>query len=518
MNSIHLFFSVANFTYSQADRKALNNSLAHSLRIPFQQVKTLEWRSQFAHHNLITRYGKTEQLEQLNLEERKDILINLLPEPRVANREVKLKKRAESKRKLKESIASERKRANNRAADLMQRWLNVSNGDAIPPSWWRSLNENPPPMARHKQRMKMLTEYFDLHNELCGSEPRSNQAYLQEVVFKIPHRWKIDTGVISLEQYSDMVTAFYEEYFPDYDVPLVLSHHDERLLNTDTGAHCHVYVSTLNEQTKKRDLLKQQRIETAKFQRSFGPVHRTELLPFDGKLQGWQVSNSQFEFDRMFYSFVNARYLNSLGISAEFCPEAERRSQQRRAMNIQSTLPKAQRSFNLESMVKEEVANERKALAKIQQLLSSTENQLVKKQDALLMAQMKHAEELVRFDIETKQRNDKLSFLDTEVNAKAQELTQVKAALVLMRSQLAEVTAKVKTTIVALVEASFMRLVMKANKRPALVEKFTSMFLDNLNENLPGFLQPLALSAQSLMTSEKAEKVFRASISENELS
>ncbi|WP_244882257.1 hypothetical protein [Vibrio scophthalmi] len=59
---------------------------------------------------------------------------------------------------------------------------------------------------------------------------------------------------------------------------------------------------------------------------------------------------------------------------------------------------------------------------------------------------------------------------------------------------------------------------MKANKRPALVEKFTSMFLDNLNENLPGFLQPLALSAQSLMTSEKAEKVFRASISENELS
>ena len=518
MKPIRLFFSIANFTYSSIDRKALKNSLAHSLRIPLLQVKTLEWRDEFAGYNLIARCGRTEKLSQFNDEEKEEILCNLLPAPRVANREVKLAKRTQSKRKLKNAIASELKLGNYDAADLMKRWHEVREDQAIPPSWWRSLNENPPPMARHKQRMKMLTEYFDLHNELCGAEPRSNQAYLQEVVFKIPHRWKIDTGLIPLEQYSEMVTAFYEEYFPDYDVPLVLSHHDERLLNTDTGAHCHVYVSTLNEQTKKRDLLKQQRIETAKFQRSFGPVHRTELLPFDGKLQGWQVSNSQFEFDRMFYSFVNARYLNSLGISAEFCPVAERRSQQRRAMNIQSTLPKAQRSFNLESMVKEEVANERKALAKMQQLLSSTENQLAKKQDALLMVQMKHAEELVRFDIETKQRNDKLSFLDTEINAKAQELTQVKAALGLMRSQLAEVTAKVKTTIVALVEASFMRLVMKANKRPALVEKFTSMFLDNLNENLPGFLQPLALSAQSLMTSEKAEKVFRASISENELS
>ncbi|MCU8177218.1 hypothetical protein M2H29_20345 [Vibrio vulnificus] len=518
MQPIRLFFSIANFTYSSIDRKALKNSLAHSLRIPLLQVKTLEWRDELAGCNLITRYEKTEKLSQLNDEEKEEILYNLLPEPRVANRNVKLKKRAESKRKLKNAIASELKHGNYDAADLMKRWHEVREDQAIPPSWWRKLRDNPPAMKRTKQRMSMLTEYFDLHNELCGSEPRSNQAYLQEVVFKIPHKWKVDTSIVSLEQYSEMVTAFYREYFPDYDVILVLSHHDERLINTDTGAHCHVYVSTLNEQTKKRDLLKQQRIETAKFQRSFGPVHRTELLPFDGKLQGWQVSNSQFEFDRMFYSFVNARYLNSLGISAEFCPEAERRSQQRRAMNIQSTLPKAQRSFNLESMVKEEVANERKALAKIQQLLSSTENQLAKKQDALLMVQMKHAEELVRFDIETKQRNDKLSFLDTEINTKTEELTQVKAALGLMRSQLVEVTAKVKTTIVALVEASFMRLVMKANKRPALVEKFTSMFIDNLNENLPGFLQPLALSAQSLMTSEKAEKVFRASISENELS
>ncbi|WP_114765654.1 hypothetical protein [Vibrio rhodolitus] len=518
MQPIRLFFSIANFTYSSIDRKALKNSLAHSLRIPLLQVKTLEWRDELAGCNLITRYEKTEKLSQLNDEEKEEILYNLLPEPRVANREVKLKKRAQSKRRLKNAIASELNLGNHDAANLMKRWHEVRDDQAIPPSWWRKLRDNPPAMARVKQRMSMLTEYFDLHNELCSAEPRSNQGYLQEVVFKIPHRWKVDTSIVPLEQYSEMVTAFYREYFPDYDVILVLSHHDERLLNTDTGAHCHVYVSTLNEQTRKRDLLKQQRIETAKFQRSFGPVHRTELLPFDGKLQGWQVSNSQFEFDRMFYSFVNARYLNSLGISAEFCPEAERRSQQRRAMNIQSTLPKAQRSFNLESMVKEEVANERKALAKIQQLLSSTENQLAKKQDALLMVQMKHAEELVRFDIETKQRNDKLSFLDTEINTKTEELAQVKAALGLMRSQLAEVTAKVKTTIVALVEASFMRLVMKANKRPVLVEKFTSMFIDNLNENLPGFLQPLALSAQSLMTSEKAEKVFRASISENELS
>ncbi|WP_104027540.1 hypothetical protein [Vibrio jasicida] len=518
MQPIRLFFSIANFTYSSIDRKALKNSLAHSLRIPLLQVKTLEWRDELAGCNLITRYEKTEKLSQLNDEEKEEILYNLLPEPRVANREVKLKKRAQSKRRLKNAIASELNLGNHDAANLMKRWHEVRDDQAIPPSWWRKLRDNPPDMARAKQRMSMLTEYFDLHNELCGSEPRSNQAYLQEVVFKIPHRWKVDTSIVRLEQYSEMVTAFYREYFPDYDVILVLSHHDERLLNTDTGAHCHVYVSTLNEQTKKRDLLKQQRIETAKFQRSFGPVHSTEMLPLDGKLQGWQLSISQYEFNRMFYSFVNHRFLNNLGLQAEFAHEEERRSEQRRIMNVQSSLPKSQRSFNLETMVQEEIKKERLNLVEIQALLSSTEKQLEESRDALLMAQMYHTEELVRYDLEILQKRDKLTFLEVQIDEKKQELTKVKEALVAMKAQLSEVTLKVKTTIVELVEASFMSLAMKANKRPALVEKFTSMFVDRLNENLPNFIQPIAISAQSIMTSKKAEKVFRASISENELS
>ena len=518
MQPVRLFFSIANFTYSSADRKALKKSLAHSLRIPLLQVKTLEWRDELAGYNLITRYEKTEKLSQFNDQEKEEILYNLLPEPRVANREVKLAKRTQSKRKLKNAIESELKLGNYDAADLMKRWHEVRENQAIPPSWWRKLRDNPPVMARAKQRMSMLTEYFDLHNELCGSEPRSNQAYLQEVVFKIPHRWKVDTSIVPLEQYSKMVMAFYEKYFPEYEIPLVLTHHDERLLNVDTGAHCHVYVSTLNKKTKCRDLLKHQRIATASFQRSFGPVHLTEMLPLDGKLQGWQLSISQYEFNRMFYSFVNHRFFNNLGLQAEFAHEEERRSEQRRIMNVQSTLPKSQRSFNLETMVQEEIKKERLNLVEIQALLSSTEKQLEESRDALLMAQMYHTEELVRYDLEILQRREKLTFLEAQIDGKKQELTLVKEALVAMKAQLSEVTLKVKATIVALVEASFMRLVTKASKRPALVEKFTNMFLDNLNESLPGFLQPLAISAQSLMTSKKAEKVFRASISENELS
>lgn len=166
-------------------------------------------------------------------------------------------------------------------------------------------------------------------------------------------------------------------------------------------------------------------------------------------------------------------------------------------------------------MVQEEIKKERLNLAKMQTLLSSTEKQLEESRDVLLMAQMYHTEELVRYDLEILQRREKLTFLEAQIDEKERELTLVKEALVAMKAQL---SLKVKATIVALVEASFMRLVMKASKRPALVEKFTNMFIDNLNESLPGFLQPLAISAQSLMTSKKAEKVFRASISENELS
>ncbi|WP_233902688.1 hypothetical protein [Vibrio owensii] len=53
-----------------------------------------------------------------------------------------------------------------------------------------------------------------------------------------------------------------------------------------------------------------------------------------------------------------------------------------------------------------------------------------------------------------------------------------------------EVTLTVKATIAAMVEASFMDLVMKANKKPALAEKLTTMFIASLNEKLPAFYSP----------------------------
>ncbi|WP_230599441.1 hypothetical protein [Vibrio owensii] len=51
-------------------------------------------------------------------------------------------------------------------------------------------------------------------------------------------------------------------------------------------------------------------------------------------------------------------------------------------------------------------------------------------------------------------------------------------------------TLTVKATIAAMVEASFMDLVMKANKKPALAEKLTTMFIASLNEKLPAFYSP----------------------------
>ncbi|MCV5246859.1 hypothetical protein OFC58_40290, partial [Escherichia coli] len=63
--------------------------------------------------------------------------------------------------------------------------------------------------------------------------------------------------------------------------------------------------------------------------------------------------------------------MNNLGLQAEFAHEEERRSEQRRIMNVQSSLPKSQRSFNLETMVQEEIKKERLNLVEIQALLSS---------------------------------------------------------------------------------------------------------------------------------------------------
>ena len=517
MKMIHIFFSVLNFTYSNVDRKKLQKSLSHSLRLSSEQDKSSQWYEELAQSNILTRHGNTVVLNSLDQNERSELLNNLLPDPKVAKREVKLRQRAESKRKLKNGIASERKNGNHEAADLFQDWLNFPDDQAIPPRYWHRVAARPPVMWGKKQRMRMLAEYHDLHNMLCGAEPRINQTYLQEVVFTIPRRWEIGTNIMPLQMYIDIVSSFYRHYFPDYEIKLGLGHHDERRQHVSTGAHCHLYISTLNQRTQKRDLLKQQYNEAVKFQRLFGPVHWTSALPVEEKEKGRKYKNALFEFDRMFYAFINNYYLNTLGLNAEFSPEVERRSQQRKLMNIQASLPKSQRSFNLESMVREELEKERAELDKMQIQLSTTEKQLAQTQDRLIMAEIEYDEELVQFEVLKMQHQKKLSQMAIQLAEQRLELKRVLGTINALKAQLAIVTKQVKKVIVDVIEYGFFSLLAKANKRPKLVEKYMNMFLVSMNESLPEFLQPLSISVEKLLESEMAEKVIKKELSGNEI-
>ncbi len=343
MKEIRLFHRRFNFSSKPAERVKCEHSLAHSLRISpptaAKKSKQLEWNHELLEKNVIWTNGQQSSLKEWSEEQRLELLYEIAPSPKKANQAKLQTQLRQYRKKVKTAVDSELKKGNQAAAQFLQAVLDMDK--YVPYSRIDAFAKLT--MQRKKQRIKMLETYLNAHNQLC-QKPPANNLYVQEGLFKIPHQWGIGTDVISLEEYVSFTSQFLMEYFPDYEVKAVIGHDDERSVDVKTGAHAHYYLSGRNNQTGKYDLRKTQIKVVNEYIKRTAPD--TKLLPDDGKLTRKLSQKFGRYFQKMLFDYANQHLFVDKGLVAKLAPESERRSEKRRDMNREASLPKLERSHN----------------------------------------------------------------------------------------------------------------------------------------------------------------------------
>lgn len=505
MKTIRIFHSRYTYTSQDISRKKLEKSVRHSLRIADDEQKKMQWRDELSAQNLILFKDRIFPLNKLSEKQKENLFDELTAPPRLKNRQQHLKKRRSYKNKIKTVIKSEIAKGHKDTARLFELWLNIPDEKPIPENWLDQIDNVSLPMTRKQQRIDLLRKYATTHNLLCDAVKNTNSAYMQEWLFKIPHRWKITTDEVPADAYINIMKQFIVEYFPDYDVPCIVAHHDEYVGSDETGSHSHVFISAKNKKTGKEDLRKTQHYQAAKFQRQFGPVPDGELIPVDAALTYQQTVTVGSQLQQLFYSFVNKNLFAPIGIIAEFAPETERKSQQRRETNRQSRLAKGLRDYNLYNMqmerIKQNIIEETEKLEKLQseeadiipklkqaqvvvenaELLIQQQNQQIEVLDAQIIEKKSTLDDLWQQEVElehiTEERQQKLDEVESKLNHAETQFKQI-------TDQMHRLTEKV-------IVNAFMLFAAKTKGNQYMIDKLSEKLDTSAQQHFPPQFAPL---------------------------
>ena len=468
MKAIRLFYSRFNLNSTQVQRGKCEKTLMHSLRIKSAETKDLEWKDELAGENLIWLGGKVQKLSGFNEEDKLELLYSIAPKPPVRYKRKHQSNRRKYKPKIKKAIQSEVRKGHIEAADFMTKILNYDDEKFI--SYSKLKQFKALKMTRKNQRIKMLETYLESHNLLCHSPPNENALYLQEGLFKIPHQWGIGTDILAKESYITVVKDFLSSHFSDYPIEMIVCHHDERLLEEDTGGHSHYFLSGRNSKTGDYDLHKTQIKTVNDYIKKYGDTD--DRLPEDAKLNRKQAQVFGEYFQRMFYDYINENLLMPKGIVAEFAPETERQSQERKMINRESKLPKRQRSHNMKSREAEVAQSRLDELLAYQQ---AEEKNLSNLRDDITLEQKQLQVELAK----TKEANELFQYFSTEAQVKSDELKAVETDLDRLSYYSERLNNQAVDTVVEICKDLYVRTATRGLGLDKKAEKYALDILDN---------------------------------------
>lgn len=453
-----------NSTSSSSDRVKCEHSMAHSLRIKpptkAKKTKKLEWDKELKNNNLILVNGQLRELESWSVEGRLELLYSTVPVPRIRNQTKLQTQRRQYRSKLKKAIVSEIKKGNQEAAEFLQNVLDTQ--DHVPYSRIDKFANLK--MQRKNQRMKMLETYLNAHNQLQRRAP-TNNVYLQEGIFKIPHQWQVGSDQISLSEYMFLTEQFLTDYFPQYEIKAIIGHDDERAKDKKTGHHPHYFLSGLNRETKEYDLHKRQiQVVNEYIEQTYNVKN---FFSPDSVLTIEETADFGHYFQEMVRDYTNEHLFHSKGLHVELSPEAERRSEQRKKINKEAVLPKSERSHNYYSH----------QLEIIQDKIELTE----KKHENLLGEQAKVEQQLIQLTDDTAQAQVQLSQLQVERDIMQVEVSDLKVE----SSRLTTLTQNLTQAIVPKLVDIFRKVLLSINAKDKGVMKKQSEYLASaLNSTL----------------------------------
>ena len=229
-------------------RAALKKSLMHSLRIKSNKFKSNEWIEQLVGKNWFFTEGSPQgfKLNSQSEESRSAFITKLISEE-FAPKQVSASVKSNYKKyeyKLNKKIRS----AMEAGDDYLARQLTLIRDQK--PQNYRGMIESIEGVKRRNQLLTLLDTFMDLSEKVEGSDD-GRTAKVHEAFFKFPHR---HGAVVEPKRMAECIRSFYEKYLPNYPIRLLVVHDDERSIDMETGAHPHIFLSTKNRKTGKRDL------------------------------------------------------------------------------------------------------------------------------------------------------------------------------------------------------------------------------------------------------------------------
>ncbi|MFB9214397.1 hypothetical protein ACFFVE_04335 [Vibrio sinaloensis] len=229
-------------------RAALKKSLMHSLRIKSNQFKSNEWVEQLAGRNWFFTEGSPQgvKLNSQSEESRSAFITKLISEefsPKPVSTSIKSNYK-KYEYKLNKKIRSVMEAGD----DYLALQLTLIRDQK--PQNYREIIESIEGVKRRNQLLTLLDTFMDLSEKVEGSED-GRTAKIHEAFFKFPHR---HGAVVEPQRMAECIRSFYEKYLPNYQIRLLVVHDDERSIDMETGTHPHIFLSTKNRKTGKRDL------------------------------------------------------------------------------------------------------------------------------------------------------------------------------------------------------------------------------------------------------------------------
>lgn len=236
----------------------LKTSLNHSLRTVMK--RELEFNQSLANRNYIIANNKIVRLDKLSIEQRKQIVNDILGDIQndiTAHEDTTQLKddRAKYAYKLKKLLAK-----TDEPEDFKRLVSTVLEAkEALDPA----LSDNLTSMGlkRVNDKKNAISIYISLHNEIISASNNSlhrSKTVLQECFFKFPARNKISE--VKPADYLKIIHGFHRKNFPNYPIKACVFHGDEVLSQEqiNNGVHPHIFISGKNSKTGQYDLVKSQ--------------------------------------------------------------------------------------------------------------------------------------------------------------------------------------------------------------------------------------------------------------------
>ncbi|MZG57331.1 hypothetical protein [Photobacterium lucens] len=422
-------------------RAKFAKTLAHSLRVKTSEFKHNEWIEELQDRNFIfdEKHPNGLRLNSISLAKRMAYIDSVLADEFDSTNATKEDK-SNFKRyeyKLKQKIAKSTSDGNLYVAKALKHIA------AKKPKNYREIIDDIEGVKRKNQLLGMLDKYMYFASKVEGTSDQ-RQARVHEAFFKFPHKHRVKTEP---KQMADCIRSFYAEIAPNHNPMLVVVHDDEHIKNSSTGTHPHIFLSTKDSVTGKRNLNVTLR-NAANAYLAANPTnvqlwnagkqeHETHhVTNIDTTVNGYAASKLQgIIIQDMFMAHVRKHFPDlSIGFS-------DKRSRKIKAFHEQyedAKKPKADREYNLNALL----SNSNNDLRiKMNKEVAQHRVKLAEKTKAY---QAKLAEEYMLHQASITQKTDELADLDKRLDRNKSMINRTYAMLKEKYKQASEIDEKIK--------------------------------------------------------------------------